>query len=53
LVLINVSPNTAAAMFKVSMWCGKFHSPYIGPAVSGKIDLMVLIHAAEEQAVIQ
>jgi hypothetical protein len=47
-VLTNVLANIAVAVFKVGMRWGKFWRPYIGQAVSGKINLMVLIGGAEE-----
>jgi hypothetical protein len=50
---VNHFANTAAAIFKVCMRWGEFWRPYIGQAVGGKINLMVLIGGAEEQAAIQ
>jgi hypothetical protein len=52
-VLTSVSANIAVAIFKVGVWWGEFWRPYIGQAVSGKIDLMVLIGGMEECAAIQ
>jgi hypothetical protein len=34
------------AIFKVNVYWGKFWKPYIGQAVSGEVDLMVLIDGA-------
>jgi hypothetical protein len=35
------------------LWLGEFWKPYIGQAVGGKLDLMVLSGGAEEWAAIQ
>jgi hypothetical protein len=45
--------NTTVAIFKVNVQSGKFWKPYIGQAISGESDLMVLIGGEEEWATIQ
>jgi hypothetical protein len=42
--------NTAVAIFKVDMRLDEFWRPYIGQAVSGEIDSMVLIGGVEKRA---
>jgi hypothetical protein len=45
-VLTKVLANIAVAIFRVGMKWGEFWRPYIGQAVSGEINLMVLIDGA-------
>jgi hypothetical protein len=52
LMLTNVSANIAVSIFKVGMRWGEFWRPYTGLAVSGEINLMVLIGEAEEWALV-
>jgi hypothetical protein len=53
--LSNISANIAVAIFRVNLFLmvEHFWQPYIGQAVGGELDLMVLIGGVEERAAIQ
>jgi hypothetical protein len=52
--LISILANVAIAVFKVKkVWWAELWDLYVGLIIGGKLDLMVLIGGAEEQAAIQ
>jgi hypothetical protein len=54
LKISNVSADVAVAIFRANMyWLGVYQKFYIGQAVRGELEVMVLIGGAEERAAIQ